>query len=1068
MPARWFRVRPRVGVKESVLPLVGSYFVLEAHKREGKLDLYYYTFANEASLNPVAAVEQVDEPPELPRHGAEIVRDPDHWWRPITVADWPSVYRDMPPGTVVQVVGLLDYKLKERLVEKARAFLTGQDTSASRMLAAIVFGETAFQHRKDPKLGAQLESEALESVYQLAVRVYADDKNTLREALDQVLARIEAEGLETTIFKAKDPRKLRDPTRLKKGDRRRLWLTRRKLGAILRLPDPSLVPIDFARGAPLPAVVPRRSEIRVGVLEDGREVRIDIDDLYRHGWVIGRTGAGKSTFLVNLALRLWEAGRGLVVVIDPHGDLARDIVEAAPSLDHVYYLEPERKPFGVNPLDLPRLEDEQLARSLVIDNTVAILEKALRLPETAVNVKLIVATLLGALYDRTRSPTLGQLFDAIVALYRGELELESEDPLWRTQVELLRELSEQSFVSALARLRPFATHPLLRRVTSRTTIDLDKWVEERALVAIAVPKAYGEAFSELLTSVLVLKLWFYVLERAVAGRPRTPIFVIIDEFQNVAGLPVIETILSEARKYGLHLILAHQHTKQLPEELLQSILTNTALKVVFAVEGPDVGRIKSIDPDFAEEVRRVLPSLTVGTALIRIQARPGEEPYPPLLVKTDPPPSKRRRLEDVLDQLPSFEPPTEEQRDVRELLNPVLRYLPEDRLDPLEQLILYHVYTLQRERGGDWVEWSNVLVRLGVSRKRADEARDRLAAQGYLEAVKEGNRWVVRYVKGLFTGLKAVAPSKEGLRIARRAVLYYIEKGYYVVPARQDPSLAAKPDLVAIPFDRSTLSLRYSEAVAVEVESCNEVETHPEQVARNVEKHASTPFREVHVWFPKRCIDALQRALSAARKPKPLKLYPVRFREQSTVEEEEEPSRPEAGGEEAAPTPETLAAGKAGGAEETTAETVEETTPVLKAATAEHETSQPSPPASPAGHGLEYLARVLERIVELQERSLAVLERLEKRLEGLEAALTALQHATGSGAGTETGKTESEGAGKPRECVELVLDEPPGETVCLEPDRARRAEQLRHQGYRLHRSRTGRIYAQRGTSRIPL
>lgn len=62
-----------------------------------------------------------------------------------------------------------------------------------------------------------------------------------------------------------------------------------------------------------------------------------------------------------------------------------------------------------------------------------------------------------------------------------------------------------------------------------------------------------------------------------------------------------------------------------------------------------------------------------------------------------------------------------------------------------------------------------------------------LAGRGFIEAYREGSRRIAKYVKGLFRGLKKVAPSEEGYRLARRVLLYYAKRGYVVVSARQDP-----------------------------------------------------------------------------------------------------------------------------------------------------------------------------------------------------------------------------------------------------------------------------------------
>jgi hypothetical protein len=121
---------------------------------------------------------------------------------------------------------------------------------------------------------------------------------------------------------------------------------------------------------------------------------------------------------------------------------------------------------------------------------------------------------------------------------------------------------------------------------------------------------------------------------------------------------------------------------------------------------------------------------------------------------------------------------------------------------------------------------------------------------------------MVKYVKGLFYGLRRVAPSEEGYRLAKRVLLYYAKKNYVVVPAKQDPGLRAKPDLIAIPVDPSTMRPLYSKAIAVEVESCNEVEVHPEQVAHNWVKESVKDFAEVHTWTWGRCFNKLQEIYS--------------------------------------------------------------------------------------------------------------------------------------------------------------------------------------------------------------
>ncbi|MEB2837254.1 MAG: ATP-binding protein, partial [Desulfurococcales archaeon] len=895
----WWRILPRVGVDPGALAGIlaqAPWFILETWRLGGRLRLYLSGQVAEATLRRAVGVRRED-PPGIPGgfYRAELRQRPGEFWEPIEARGFQDVYEWIPEGHAVQVAAWRDPKASRELQRKARE-LRGHRGLAAQAAATLMdlvdeaLGQDPLRRERmrrmrsspgEEEVRRRRAREALERlregpIYIVRIRVYGPRKGSVRELAELLAAKftrpLEVEGagpLSRPLGRAaRSARAIPGPAGILGGPSRALlWMNARELGGLLVLPDPSLHPVDFERGAPLPRLIPPRRDIRLGVLEDGREFRVDVEDLYRHAYVIGKTGAGKSTLLLNLALRLWSTGRAAVFVVDPHGDLARDVVEAAPSLERVYYLDAGSRDFAVNPLDLPGLGDPELARSIAVDNTVAVLEKVLKLPETAVNVKFIVRTLLYAMYRSGATPTFEDLYRAILALRAGTLDLDVDDPEWRVQVELLRKLPEQSIASSLVRLQPFHTHPLLRELTRTTTLPIERLVRERALVAIAVPKALGEEFSELLTSLIVMKLWFYVLERALRGGGRDPIFVIVDEFQNVSGLPVIETILSEARKYGLHIIAAHQHLKQLPPELLQSLLANTALKVVFSVEGGDVDRLAKIDRSFAREVAEALTSLAVGSALVRLQARPGEQPWPPVVVRTDPPPPRLRGLAEARAGMPRFTPPPAGARSPEELLNPVLALLPPpgERLTPEEQLVLYRVWRASRG-GGAAVEWSRVLAGLGLRRQRAEEARDALAARGLIEAWKEGNRWLVRYRRGLLAGLKAVAPSREGRRLAAKALLYYLERGYYASPARQ--SGPSRPDLIAIPYDRSQLRPRYREAVAVEVESCGELEAHPEQAARNLVKNWELARRGVvaaiHFWAPETCAARLREILERA------------------------------------------------------------------------------------------------------------------------------------------------------------------------------------------------------------
>ncbi|MEM4485882.1 MAG: ATP-binding protein [Zestosphaera sp.] len=633
------------------------------------------------------------------------------------------------------------------------------------------------------------------------------------------------------------------------GGRNRIVFTEGTLHEMVKLPNPSLHKIGFVRGSPLPSVIPERvggRAFRIGVLEDGREFKLSMEDMFRHAYVIGQTGSGKTSFMKLLVHRLRELKDASIVVVDPHGDMARELAEEIPE---ALYLHSIRSPFGLNPLDLPKTEDRDHAVTIAIDILLEMFKEILKLMETAVNVKYLLQVILRALYSKSDSPTMADLYNTILALYKGELDLDINDPEWQAQLEALQNMQDQTFISALSRLEAYAHDKLLLKLTSRTTVDMDRLKSPGSITIFSTPKAdLGENLARLIASTVVMKLWFEALARARLGERRTPVFLVIDEFQFVADLPIIDTILSEARKYGLHLIMAHQHTGQIPQNLMQSILTNCAVKVSFMVGGSDIKRLSMMDASFADALAEALTGLTVGRAVVKVTARPGEQQPPPVIVQMDYIPHQAVR-ENIYTG--AFDPGVVRGSDLKGVLNPVLKYV--DPVKPLEVLTLYEVYKAGR------IALTDLAVRLGAPRKGLEDAVAQLSSLGYINVEREGNRKVLTYVKGLFRGLRNATPSEDGFRIARKAALAYFGKGFVVVPAKQDSNLSARPDMVAVPVDRSTWRPLYSGTVAVEVESCNEIKTHPEHVVHNWVKESARDFLEVHTWTSEECFSRLQK-----------------------------------------------------------------------------------------------------------------------------------------------------------------------------------------------------------------
>jgi len=151
------------------------------------------------------------------------------------------------------------------------------------------------------------------------------------------------------------------------------------------------------------------------------------------------------------------------VVIDPHGDMARELAEEIPES---LYLHPIKSPFGLNPLDLPKHENRDFAVTIAIDILIEMFKEVLKLMETAVNVKYLLQVLLRTFYSKTDSPTLAMLYNAILGLYKGELDLDVDDEEWQRQLEALQNMQDQTFISALSRFEAYAHDKLLLKLTS--------------------------------------------------------------------------------------------------------------------------------------------------------------------------------------------------------------------------------------------------------------------------------------------------------------------------------------------------------------------------------------------------------------------------------------------------------------------------------------------------------------------------------------------------------------------------------------------------------------------------
>jgi predicted transcriptional regulator len=389
------------------------------------------------------------------------------------------------------------------------------------------------------------------------------------------------------------------------------------------------------------------------------QVPIDDDDVIFHSLFIGSTGAGKTNALLYWLRRLFtERGDVALVLIDPHGDAAVDLFRSipGPERERVTLLDPNYVSFGLNPLSLPPgLEGP--ARTQTIQTQVEQLSVLLSDvfstdASTAPRLMWIFKGALYYLYTLDDRPTFKDLYRILVdfiSMPKEEISTmlrskEIEDEIIESTMEAISKLPKEAFASVVNRISNFTLPP--RSITSRTfcsrtsKLDFEEMMTPGRLTIFRLPKSLPHDFRRLLSASVVMRFYFAMEKRATrleaAGEEpsaRTPVILAMDEFQNISDLKLLDTILSESRKYGLYLWMVNQNIQQIRGPLFSSVAGNVGTIICFRVGPDDASRMADlISPQRAEKVRDDLIGLGDYSCIVRLRPREGEALGRPLLV----------------------------------------------------------------------------------------------------------------------------------------------------------------------------------------------------------------------------------------------------------------------------------------------------------------------------------------------------------------------------------------------------------------------------------------------------
>jgi hypothetical protein len=346
-----------------------------------------------------------------------------------------------------------------------------------------------------------------------------------------------------------------------------------ELAAMAALPQDLAVPgLDRAHAKPMPAPVAVPTGGRgVTVLGDaeigGHPVGLAVGDARYHVHMVGSTGSGKTTLLCNMIVDGILAGRG-TVVIDPHGDLVLDVLDRLPAsvASRVVLFDPDQP----NPPTLNPLEGDD--PDLVVDNLVSIFGNIFAKawgPRMDDVMRVACLTLL-----RHANVTLQHIPPLLNSpQFRSAMTVDLDDPdglagFWQWYDDLSPALRSQVIGPVLARLRAFLLRDFVKRTMRypRSSFDMGR-VLDGGVLLVRIPKGQlGEDTSRLLGSLILARVWQAATARAAIGiDARRDCSIFLDEAQNFLTLASsLDTMLAEARKYRLSMVLAHQDLAQLP------------------------------------------------------------------------------------------------------------------------------------------------------------------------------------------------------------------------------------------------------------------------------------------------------------------------------------------------------------------------------------------------------------------------------------------------------------------------------------------------------------------------
>jgi hypothetical protein len=358
----------------------------------------------------------------------------------------------------------------------------------------------------------------------------------------------------------------------------------------------------------------RSAEHRFGIKREDRR---------RHMYVIGKTGMGKSTMLENMIIQDIQNGEG-VAVVDPHGDLVEKVIDYVPPhrINDVVYINPADldHPIAFNILENVGPE----YRSLVSNGLVGVFKK-IWADSWGPRLEYILINTILALLEYPGATLLGVMRVLVDTSYRRKVVRKITDPVVRSfWINEFNNYSEKFRNEAIApiqnKIGQFLSSSLIRNMVGQveSAVNMRELMDDGKIVMMNLSKGrIGEENSALLGAMIITKIQLAAMSRVdIPEDTRRDFYLYVDEFQNFST-DSFAGILSEARKYHLNIIMAHQYIEQLTDEVRAAVFGNVGTLASFRVGATDAEELeKEFMPTFEQADIVTLPAYQIYLRLM--------------------------------------------------------------------------------------------------------------------------------------------------------------------------------------------------------------------------------------------------------------------------------------------------------------------------------------------------------------------------------------------------------------------------------------------------------------------